>query len=190
LIIFECANHRNEADINSTWQYYLDYTHSKVADDPANTTQQPYEAVINMLREMSQRLKNSEATFSPLTLIPMIENYALEQQFGVGPPTWVPDLFIQVGFPFETILSTLQTMYMGDIAPFTGRYKHVLADHMVYVCEMWYKDCMRANSRLFGSEENAAGIVEVLEMLQGNAPNQQDAGRIENLTNKIIRTYQ
>jgi nuclear pore complex protein Nup155 len=189
-MIFESAHHRNEADINSTWQYYLDATHTKVITDPTNSPQQPYEAVINMLREMSQRLKNSEVTFPPHTLIPMIETYALENQFGVGPPSWVPDLFIQVSFPFETILSILQSLYLNDIAPFTGRNKQVLADHMLYVCEMWYKDCERSNTRPFGTEENAAGIDEILETLIRGGLRPDDVRRADELRRKIRTVYQ
>lgn len=70
---------------------------------------------------MSQRLKNSDNTFFPGMLIPMIENYAVEHQNGVGAKTWVPDLFIHVGFQFDAILSILNNMYSNDLAPFTGR---------------------------------------------------------------------
>lgn len=159
-----------------------------MGNDP-NAAQQPYEAVVNVLREMSHRLKNSEATFSPSMLVPMIETYALEHQNGVGPPNWVVDLFIQVNFPFEIILGLLQEMYQNEVAPFVGRNKHVLADHMIYTCEQWYQDCIRSNKRLFGSEENAMEIQQILHHLSENSAQAQNH-RATTLMTKIQRSYQ
>lgn len=138
---------------------------------------------------MSQRLKNSDTTFSPGMLIPLIENYAIEDQNGVGSKTWVPDLFIHVGFQFDSILSILNTMFLNDLAPFIGRNKRVLAYHMLYVCEQWYQDCIRSNKRLFGTEENAAGISEILAMLVQNGLQGEEADQANRLRQKIERSY-
>lgn len=188
LLIFESANHRNEADINATWQYYIDSTHLKALEDDSATAA-PYEAVVDVVRNMSQRLKNSDTTFSPGMLIPLIENYAIEHQNGVGAKTWVPDLFIHVGFQYDTILSILNNMYLNDLAPFVGRNKRVLAYHMLYVCEQWYKDCIRSNKRIFGTEENAAVISEILGMLAQNGLQGEEADQANRLRQKIERSY-
>lgn len=189
LLIFETANHRNGADITSTWQQYIDQKHHEVENDPNNATQQPYEAIVNIIRSMSQRLKNSETTFNPLTLIPMIERYALENHSDRMPRTWVVDLFIQVQFPFETILSTLQSMWLNDVAPFRGQYRMILADHMLYTCEQWYRDCQRRNQRPFGTEENAEGIGEVLGMLVQSGLRADDVQRAQDLGDRITREW-
>ena len=62
-MIYEAADHRNDADINSTWQNLLDATHAKVVENP-KATEKPFEAVINMVRDMAHRLNLSESTFS------------------------------------------------------------------------------------------------------------------------------
>jgi nuclear pore complex protein Nup155 len=175
LLIFEAANHRTPTDINATWQYYLSATHQKIVDDP-NATEHPWEAVVNVIRQMGPRLSYSELTFSPSMLIPMIEAYAFNNPGGAS-PTWVPDLFIHVKFSHESIVATLQNMYYNETQPFVGRNKRVLAEHIVYVCQQWYNDCIRNNKAIFGSDDNAREIDELLQTLteaQAFAPQERD----------------
>jgi len=141
------------------------------------------------MRDMAIRLKNSDATFSPAMLIPMIETYAVEFQYNVGPRNWVPDLFIHVQFPYETILATLQGMFANNLPPFINRNRVILANHMVYLCEQWYSECIRANQRLYDSEENAAAIDELLQTLLGEGLQGDDRQQAENLRRKIARSF-
>ncbi|KAI6248804.1 Nucleoporin [Erysiphe necator] len=188
LTIYDAASHRNEADIAATWQQLLDFTHDKVASDP-NAGQLPYEAVITMIRDMARRIGRSESTFSPRILIPMLEKYALEFQFQTGPRMWLPELFIEVGITYETILSTLQDMWYQNIAPFTDRRRNILAEHILYVIEQWYEECMRANGRLFGSDEIATSILELLDALVTSNLSAQDRDLCEELKRRIMRAY-
>jgi nuclear pore complex protein Nup155 len=189
LLIFESANHRNQADIEATWNYYITAIHAKAQNNEIDVNA-PYEAIVNMMIDMSQRLKNSDTTFSPNLLIPLIENYAVEYQNGIGPRAWVPDLFIHVGFPHESILSVLQNSYLAEVAPFVGANKRILAYHMVYVCDKWYQDCIRSNKRLFGTEENATGISQLLEALvqTGDLRTPADTDFANTLRGKIDRS--
>jgi nuclear pore complex protein Nup155 len=141
-----------------------------------------------MVKTMAHRLNLSENTFPAAILIPMLEQYALEFQNMVGPKNWVIDLFIDVGFAYETILGILQGMWYNDMAPFTGRHKRVLADHMLYICEQWYEDCVRHNTRLFGGDDNALEISGLLDMLteHGLQPDEQE--RAADLRRKIQRS--
>ncbi len=131
----------------------------------------------------------SETVFPPALIIPMLERYAFEHQRGVGAPTWVMDLFIEIGIPFETLVSVLETMFYNDEAPFLGRNRRIIADHMVYVIDVWYKHCMRTNQRLFGSEENAAAITQTLAMLLQNGLSEKEQRMAQELIAKIERTY-
>lgn len=187
-MIYEAADHRNDADINSTWQNLLDATHAKVVENP-KATEKPFEAVINMVRDMAHRLNLSESTFSPAVLIPMIEKYALECQRDVGPQTWVVDLFIHVNFPFETILNILQTMFYNDVAPFSGRNRRILGDHMLYTIQQWYQECVRTNARLFGGEGNAQEISQLLVMLSQNGLGKEEVDKALDLRNNIDRAF-
>lgn len=144
-----------------------------------------------MVRDMSQRLSGSESTFSPYNMIPLLERYAIENQYQVGPRTWLPDLFIEVGFPFETIVAVLRDMWQNTTPPFTGPRKNVLAGHMVYAMEMWYQECVRTNTTLYGSNENADAINDILLELE-RAPgglDQQDLQVSQELRRKILRSF-
>ncbi|KAH8752345.1 putative nucleoporin [Hyaloscypha sp. PMI_1271] len=187
LTIYEAASHRNEADISATWQSLIDATHQKALNN--NGTQQPYEAIINVMRDMAHRLSLSETTFSPALLIPMIEQYAIEYQNNVGPRTWVEDLFISVGFPFESIVANIQSMWYNNIAPFTGIRKQVLARHIIYVLGQWYEECIRSNTRLFGSDENADDVNQLLELLGSEPLGAQDTDALNTLRRKILRAW-
>ena len=125
---------------------------------------------------MGPRLSYSEITFSASMLIPMLENYAFTNGGG-GSPSWIPDLFLHVKFSYETIIATLQNMYYNETPPFVGRAKNVLAQHILYVCKQWYLECIRNNKALFGSDNNAAEIQELLHTLvdaQAFTPQERD----------------
>jgi nuclear pore complex protein Nup155 len=142
-----------------------------------------------MMRDMAHRLSLSETTFSPGLLIPMIEQYAVEYQNGVGPRTWVEDLFISVGFPYESIVANIQSMWYNNVAPFTGQRKQILAKHIIYVLGQWYEECIRSNNRLFGSDENADDVNQLLELLGSEALGPQDTEALHMLKRKIARAW-
>jgi nuclear pore complex protein Nup155 len=142
-----------------------------------------------MMRDMAHRLSLSETTFSPTLLIPMIEQYAVEFQNDVGPRTWVPDLFIEVGFPYETIIATIQSMWYNNVAPFTGQRKNILARHIVYVLGQWYEECIRTNTRLFGSDDNADDVNQLLDALGHEPLGQPDMDALQTLKRKILRAF-
>lgn len=164
----------------------LENTHHKaIPGEGGSDKAQPYELIVNMMIEMSQRLNNSEATFSPHMLIPLIERYALqESQTG----QWVPNLFIKVHFPFETILAVLQAMWYNNIAPFTGKRKSQLASHIVYILEAWYRDCVSQNAILFGGYENMEAINDLLGMLEVDGDlTQEEKEALLDIRRKILR---
>ncbi|KAH6673645.1 putative nucleoporin [Halenospora varia] len=186
LMIYECADHRNEADISATWQQLLDNTHMKVAEDQ-NAGQLPYEAVVTMVKDMADRLNHSESTFNPSIIIPMIERYAIENQNGVGSRHWIPDLFISVGMPFEVIINVIQGMWYNNLAPFTERRKGILAEHILHVCEEWYDECLRTNTIVYGSDDNALEIQDLLEQLRQTEADAEVRDRLIQLRRKIAQ---
>ncbi|KAL2061523.1 hypothetical protein VTL71DRAFT_6900 [Oculimacula yallundae] len=190
LEIYQVANHRNDADIRATWQSLIDQVHD-LASEP-DSTQAPYEAVITKIRDMAQRLHNSETTFSPYMIIPLLETYAVNKQNQLAPRTWLPDLFLEVGFSPEAILHVLNDMWSNTTPPFTGNRKSILAGHMVYVMEHWYQECIRTNTPLYGSTSNADSIKDLLNELQraGPAgPDRQDLQVASELQRKIMRSF-
>ena len=44
----------------------------------------------------------------------------------------------------------------------------MLAAHILYICKQWYNDCARTNKAIFGSDDNARAIAELLETVHPN----------------------
>lgn len=127
---------------------------------------QPYEAIIETVRSLGHRLRMSETVFPIPTLLPMLLRYALEYQRGVGPSTWVIDLFLDLEVPPETLYSVLEAMFYNDEAPFEGANKRFIAKDLLYVIERWYHDSIRVGGTVFGSDAMAIRISEILLLLQ------------------------
>ena len=96
----------------------------------------------------------------------MLERYAVEFQNGVGPETWVMDTLIDVGVPFESLYSVLETMFYNDEAPFQGKNRRYIANDIVYVIRLWSQNRNRGAGEILGGEGNAATISATLQTLQ------------------------
>ena len=163
IMIYQVADHRNPADIQSTWQALIEQTHrtTEEAGEPL-----PYEAVALAVRSLGARLRLADATFPIPVLLPMLERYALEYQRGVAPATWVIDLFLELDVPHEALLPVLEQLYYANEQPFQGKNRRVLATDSVYLIGKWFLDSERSGERIvFGSEENAAGVEEIMKNL-------------------------
>ena len=74
------------------------------------------------------------------------------------------DVFLDIGVPAETVFAVLEEMLCGEEAPFTGRNRGFIADDVLYVAQRWFEDTSR-HGVIFGGEENARGVLEVLGTL-------------------------
>lgn len=176
LQIFAAANHHNQADIKTMWEQLLQSIQARVEEDPQAQNERPYEAIVNIIREMSQKLSGYEIVFSPSILIPLVETYAAEHEHP-GPLNWVPDLFLSVSFDPDTIINILEGMFYNEVNPFVGPNRIVLANHIVYVAEQWYEDCLRHNKRVFGGEVQKDVIGQLLADLSAAAYRDDPVGR-------------
>lgn len=193
LLIFQAAGYTNPADVDATWTNFLDATHAqilerKAAAGPADPQPpQPFEAIIVAVRDLAYRLNRSESTFPPEQLIPKLEKYAYEQQRGVGPATWVMDLFLEIGIAFERIVPILESMIHNDEAPFHGRNRKYIANDALYVIGRWYQDCVRHNKEIFGGTEYAAWLSGFLQLLTTNGLEGDKVYEAQELRVKIDR---
>lgn len=165
LQIFYQADHRNAADVKSTWQHMIDSTHQATV---ARGSPQPYEAVIDKVRGLGSRLRLSETIFPIRELVPMLERYSLEFQRNVGPPTWVVDLFLDLGVPHESLYAVLETMYYTDEAPFHGSNRRYIAQDLLYLLTGWFQETVRLGGMVFGSDIVAERVSEMLLILTQN----------------------
>ncbi|KAL2815829.1 Non-repetitive/WGA-negative nucleoporin C-terminal-domain-containing protein [Aspergillus cavernicola] len=163
LQIFHIADHRNPADVRSTWQHLLQNLHDETLK---RGSPQPYEAVVEKIRSLGGRLRMSEIIFPIPILLPMLERYSLEHQRNVGPPTWVIDTFFDLGVAHETIYSVLESMYYTDEAPFHGANRRFIARDLLYTIEHWFHDTVRLGGIVFGSDVIAERVSEMLILLQ------------------------
>ena len=185
ILIYQAADHRNPADIRSTWMNLLDRTHEEALEHGEPL---PYEAVSEKVRSLGNRLNLSESMFPVADLVPMIRKYAHEFQHEVGPDIWVMDTFSDLQVPFESILSALEEMFYHDEAPFQGRNRRFIANDMVYVIGLWYRASSRGVGVAFGGESNAEGVSQMLQVLLRSGLDEQRAEQCQALRMRIEHT--
>lgn len=97
----------------------------------------------------------------------MLERYSFEFQREVGPRTWVADLFLTLGAPYETLVASLEAIFYSDEVPFKGRNKRYITVDLLHVIRSWYADGARHGvAALFGGEDNALAVSQTLSVLQ------------------------
>lgn len=83
-------------------------------------------------------------------------------------------------------------MWYNNIAPFNSpNRKRVLVSHILTVLQAWYEDCIKTNTRLFGSDENAQEVSEFLEGLEERPGDlgAEDLARCADLRRRILRAF-
>ena len=160
ILIYQAADHRNPADIKASWQNLIDQTDSQ-SQAIYGRQAAPWESVGEKIRELGRRLNVNDATFPLQTLVPMLERYFMDPREKQIPATWVPDLFLDLDIPHETLLPIMEQMYYGNEQPFTGSKRKILAGQMVYLMRSWFEDSERKGERVvLGSEENASLVLD------------------------------
>lgn len=60
------------------------------------------------------------------------------------PKEWVLETFLDLGVPYDTLLPVLESMFYNDEKPFQGRNRRWIAEDILYLCQRWYADTLRA----------------------------------------------
>ena len=157
------ADHRNSTDIKAMWQSLLEDVHEETVQ---RGQPQPYEAVIEKFRTLGGRLRMSETTFPTQLLLPLLERYVLEHQRGVGPETWVIDLFLDLQVAHESLYTVLEALFYNDEPPFHGSNRQHIGRDLVYLIQRWFYDTVRVGGVIFGSDTLATRVSEMLLLLQ------------------------
>ncbi|KAI1946329.1 hypothetical protein LOZ12_002658 [Ophidiomyces ophidiicola] len=163
LQIMHLANYRNTSDIKAAWENLIKDVHEDASEKGMSL---PYEAIIEKVRSLSSRLRMSDISFPVPILLPMLERYALERQLGVGPQTWVIDLFLDLHVAHETLYTILEAIFYNDEVPFQGRNRMFIAYDLNYVISRWYQDSVRVGGGVFGSDALATRVSELLLLIQ------------------------
>lgn len=182
ILIYEAADHRVASDIKATWQNLLEGAHTQA--ELASQGPQPWEMVAETVRELGNRLGLSETMFPVGDLLPMLKRYAFNFQNNVGPDTWVVDIFRDLQVPYESIYAVLENMFYNDEAPFQRRNRRFIGNDIVYIAAAWFQDSIRGSGTIFGGEDNA---LAVSEMLQTVMQSELDERRLEEGQNLRMR---
>lgn len=174
-------------DIEATWCNLLEKTHRNIADHGDTAQVKPYEAIVTVVREVAQKVNLSDTAFPPSVVIPLLEKYAFENQRNVAPQTWVMDLLIDIGIPFDTLLLILDRMLYNDEPPFQNRNRSFIAKDILYVIGKWYRNSVGSSHRVFGSDEIAEEIIKKLNILCQNGLNQAESAEAQDLIVRIQR---
>ncbi|KAF2091757.1 non-repetitive nucleoporin [Saccharata proteae CBS 121410] len=166
ILIFQAADIRNQAEIKPVWQNLFQSLHQNVEEEGQV---HPWEVVAQRVRELGARLGLSDSTFHIPTLLPLLEEYRFRYQRGVGPPSWVVEVFLDLQVPHETLVMVLEGMFHNNEAPFQGRHRRWLADDIVHVIANWYAVTTRAGSFAFGNDDTAASVLEILRTVEAAA---------------------
>jgi nuclear pore complex protein Nup155 len=128
ILIYHCADHRNPADIQATWQLLIEQVHQEAE---SSDQMRPFEAVALKVRSLGQRLHAAEATFPIPILLPMLLRYALEYQANAASPMWVMDTFLELDVRPSALVPVVEQMYYTNEQPFVGRHRRILAADLV-----------------------------------------------------------
>lgn len=150
-------------------------------------------------------------TISPCNtaiLLPMLSRYAFEFQRNIGPATWVIDTFLDLSVPHESLLTVLEAMFYADEVPFRGRNRRYIARDIVHVIKLWFTQSTGmlgigmnggadslgmslgmsgGGERMFGSEENAGAVVELLRAVTDEDPLAMGVERNEREEWRVLR---
>ena len=191
LQIYQVADHRNPADIKSSWQNLIEQTDShSLAQQGKHVA--PWEAVGEKVRELGRKLNGADSVFPIQILLPMLERYAISPHDQKTPPHWAVDLFVDLDVPHETLLPILEGLYYGNEHPFIGSKRKIIASQMVYLLKSWFAESERKGERVpFGSEENASLALDcaatLLRTEELDAGSRRDAEWLTSAVQRALR---
>jgi nuclear pore complex protein Nup155 len=168
--------------IRSTWVHLIEAAHKEAVE---NNIARPYEKMIEVVRNVGLRVRLSDMVFPVPVILPLLERYKFENQRGMGPPTWVVDVFLDLEIPHEVIYSTLEAMFYNDEAPFSGPNRRVIGNDLVYLISRWFMDSIRGGGQVFGSDVVANAVSTALQMLQQNGVDENWANEARALRARI-----
>jgi nuclear pore complex protein Nup155 len=78
--------------------------------------------------------------------------------------TWPIELFLDLSIPHEVLVTGLEDLFYNTEAPWrTDRVKQKVAQLLAYTINKWYEATSRGGGIVFGSEENAVAMLEMLK---------------------------
>lgn len=168
LVIYQLADYRNSSDIAGAWQNLVQAEHD-AAEARADVV--PWEVVSEKVRSLGRRLELSETTFPIPIVLPILLQYMFAHPAPGRNETWAIDLLSDLGVSYETILGVLESLfYRKTETAWAGTRHEAVARLMVYVSRKWLEQSGRGGGILFGSDENAVAVADVLGAVLDDKP--------------------
>ena len=116
----------------------------------------------------------------------MLFRYYLTEQRDSAPPTWPVDIFVKLSVPYESIIPTLEIIFINNESPFTGRNRRVVAQNILYVVRRWLEDTSAGGGLLLGGEDNLVAVAGTLRaILSSGSLDEKESEEARILTTKI-----
>lgn len=186
LLIFQAADHRDLSNVRSTWTNFIDASHHNAMELGHSS---PWEVIASDVVRIGRRLNKDENIFPVNIVLQLLLQYYIQSYTPEGNTnlnanreaircsnfTWPIDVFIDLDIAFEGLLSTLEALWYAQERPFQGAARKSLVKWIIYTVEQWYK-LSNQEGLIFGGEDNAAGIAEVLRVvIASDLLNRRDA---------------
>ena len=82
--------------------------------------------------------------------------------------TWPIDLLLDLSIPHETLVTVLEDLFYSPEALWTKeKTKSRIAQLLVYTIDAWFDNTARAQGVVFGSDENAVKMLELVKEVLG-----------------------
>ncbi|KAF2431561.1 non-repetitive nucleoporin [Tothia fuscella] len=191
LIIYELADYRSSTNIATAWHNFIDS-----ANDDAMVSGQAaaFEVVAEKVQTLGKRLNCSDSTFPIPVILPKLVNYAIQDNISNKRSTletWPIELFLDLGIPHEVLVTGIEDLFYNPERPWTtDRYRIKTAQLLTYTVDAWYMATSRGGGVAFGSEENAAAMLELMRVITGwgQLPReaQDEAVRVREAVDRIM----
>lgn len=175
LLIYHSADYRNLPDIRSTWTNLVEQTHRNAVDEDNAS---PWQMVSYTVESIGRRVSLNENVFPVNIVLQILLQYDITFYTHDGRNNadntlmvctnlrWPIDVFVKLGAPFESLVSTLEALWYAQEHPFGGRSRKLLVKWMIYTVEQW-RDVSRRQGQAYGSIENAIGLADLLRIVVG-----------------------
>lgn len=131
-------------NIRATWTNLIEQLHRKGLEDDSNA---PWELIAYNVENIARRVDLSESVCPIGLLFQLLLQYDIEHythDSRVNPNsnllpsnnfTWVVDLFVKIGAPFEALVGTLENIWYSQEHPFVGRTRKLVIKWIIYTVE-------------------------------------------------------
>lgn len=105
--------------------------------------------------------------------------------------TWVIELFTDLSIPHEALVTGLEDLFYNPEVPWNSdRIRAKVAQLLVYTINNWYEDTARGGGIIFGGDDNAVVMLDLLKAVVGwgslDRRAQEEAERVKDVVDRAL----